>query len=128
MIGPILEAMTTGERLAAVQLTNLSKASRRMLQIWDQLTFCDGVLCRRYEADDSSSMIAQVIVPKALRDEVLADLHEGTLGGHLRVEKTLAWLKEHFNWQDTIRMSVTGVTTVVFVQRERVQHPKPGQP
>ena len=98
MIGPILEAMTTSEKPAAAQLTNLSKASRRMLQIWDQLTLCDGVLCRRYETADSSSAIAQVVVPKALRDEVLADLHEGTLGGHLGVEKTLARLKERFYW------------------------------
>ena len=61
VIGAILEAMTTGEKPAAAQLTNLSKASRRMLQIWDQLTLCDGVLCRRYETATSSSTIAQVV-------------------------------------------------------------------
>ena len=97
-MGQIPEAMTTGEKAAAAQLTNLSKASRRMLQILDRLTLCDGVLCRRYETATSSSTIAQVVVPKALRDEVLADLHEGTLGGHLGVEKTLARLKKRFYW------------------------------
>ena len=98
VIGPILEAMTTGKKPTAAQLINLSKASRRMLHIWDQLTLCDGVMCRRYETADSSSTIAQIVVPKALRDEVLADLHEGTLGGHLGVDKTLARLKERFYW------------------------------
>ena len=98
MIGPILEAVTAGEKPALAQLTNLSKASRRMLQILDQLTLCDGVLCRRYEGADGLNTIAQIVVPKVLRDAVLADLHEGTLGAHLGVDKTLARLKEWFYW------------------------------
>ena len=30
----------------------------------------------------------QVVVPQLLQDEVLTDLHEGELGGHLGMEKT----------------------------------------
>ena len=33
-----------------------------------------------------------------LRDEVLTGLHEGELGGHLEIEKTLDQLKERFHW------------------------------
>ena len=40
----------------------------------------------------------QLVIPEALRAEVLSDLHEGTLGGHLGVDKTLARLKERFYW------------------------------
>ena len=38
------------------------------------------------------------MVPGPLRDEVLTDLHEGELGGHLGMEKTVARLKERFYW------------------------------
>ena len=42
--------------------------------------------------------IAQTVVPQILHEEVLTDLHEGALGGHFGVEKTLARLKERFYW------------------------------
>ena len=69
-----------------------------MLQIWDQLIVHGGVLGRRFETPEGSSTILQTIVPEALRKEVLADLHEGALGGHLGADKTLARLKERFYW------------------------------
>ena len=68
------------------------------MQIWDQLVVCDGILCRRFEVPDGSFTTAQTIVPTALREEILADLHEGALGGHLGADKTLARLKERFYW------------------------------
>lgn len=70
----------------------------RLLQIWEQLMVCDGVLCRRFEAPDGSSAVAQIVVPSALHEEVLSDLHEGVLGGHLGIDKTLTRLKERFYW------------------------------
>ena len=76
----------------------MSRATRRLLQIWDQLTVCDGVLCRRFEATDGRSYVIQLLVPRSLREEVLTDLHEGVLGGHLGVDKTLARVQERFYW------------------------------
>ena len=76
----------------------VSRSNRRLLQIWDQLRICDGVLCRQFEATDGRSAVVQVLVPRRLREQVLTDLHEGSLGGHLGVEKTLARVQEHFYW------------------------------
>ena len=43
-------------------------------------------------------MAVQIVVPKALHGEVLYGLHEGALGGHFGIDKTLARLKERFYW------------------------------
>ena len=58
----------------------------------------NGVLCRLYWEPGGLQSIMQVIVPDALRDEILAELHRGALGGHLGVDKTLTRLKERFYW------------------------------
>ena len=46
----------------------------------------------------NSPGVLQTVIPDALRTEVLADLHEGTAGGHLGADKTLARLRERFYW------------------------------
>ena len=94
----LLQGKESGEKPDADNFENASRSSRRLLQIWEQLMVCDGILCRRFEALDGSPSVVQIVVPEALRDEVLADLHEGALGGHLGVDKTLARLKERFYW------------------------------
>ena len=36
------------------------------------------------------------MIPASLKQEVLADLHEGVVGGHLGADKTLGRLRERF--------------------------------
>lgn len=98
VLGPLLRGKETGEKPTVEQLGCVSQSSRRLLQIWEQLMISDGVLCRRFESPDGSSSVTQIIIPAALREEILTDLHEGTLGGHLGVDKTLAHLKERYYW------------------------------
>ena len=97
-IGPLLRGRGAGERPNPQQLRNVSRESRRLLQLWDQLAVSGGVLCRQYESPDGSCVTLQIIVPCALRREVLAELHAGMGGGHLGTDKTLARLKERFYW------------------------------
>ena len=97
-LGPLLRAKETGSKPSLEQLGGVSRSSRRLLQLWDQLTVSDGGLCRLFETPAGSPPVAQIVVPEALRNEVLYDLHEGALGGHLGVDKTLGRLKERFYW------------------------------
>ena len=98
VLGPLLRGKEAGRKPSIDELGSVSRSSRRLLQIWDQLFVHGGVLSRRFEAPEGSSTTPQTIVPEALRKEVLADLHEGALGGYLGADKTLARLKERFYW------------------------------
>ena len=98
ILGPLLRGQESGKKPSADELGSLSRSSRRLLQIWDQLTVRNGVLCRRFETSEGTSAVTQTIIPEALREEVLTDLHEGALGGHLGIDKTLARLKTRFYW------------------------------
>jgi len=97
-LGPLLRGREAGEKPSPEQLGSLSRSSRHLLQLWEQLVVSEGVLCRQFESADGSSSTLQIVVPTALREEVLSELHEGAVGGHFGFDKTLARLKERFYW------------------------------
>ena len=98
LLGALLRGKEAGDKPSVEQLGAASRASRRLLQLWDQLVVKEGILCRRFESPDGSSAALQIVVPPTLREEVLTDLHEGALGGHLGSDKTLCRLRERFYW------------------------------
>ena len=63
-----------------------------LVQQWDQLVVKEGVLYRRYE-DNQGGEHLQIIAPAIIRQNILKQLHEGILGGHLGEGKTLSRLK-----------------------------------
>ena len=97
-LAPIIRGKESGTRPVPKSSSSMSKSARRLLQIWDQLVVHQGVLCRRMRPMGGSPEILQTVIPKNLQEEVLKDLHEGTVGGHLGIDKTLGRLKERFYW------------------------------
>ena len=99
-LGPLLRGKEAARKQGVEEMQSMSCSSRRLLQIWDQLTVCSGVFYRQFLLPNSSTVILQQLVPRVLREEVLSNLHEGTMGGHLGAGKTLSRLKErpgHYN-------------------------------
>ena len=82
----------------ANEIKAASLSSRRLFQLWDQLAIVDGLLYRQYEQRDGSRVVPQLVVPMSRREEVLRDMHEGVMGGHLGEDKTLARVKERYYW------------------------------
>ena len=72
--------------------------SRRLMQLYDQLVLKQDLLYCTLPSVSSSGLQDKLVVPKALRAEILKELHEGSLGGHLGNDKTLWKLKERFYW------------------------------
>ena len=98
VLGPLIQGKETGVKPGLGSFTPVSKAVRRFLQIWDQLLVHEGVLCRQALPSRGSPGGLQVVIPASLKQEVLADLHEGVVGGHLGADKTLGRLRERFYW------------------------------
>ena len=64
------------------------------------LKVMDGILWQTYEAEDGHSHTLQLIIPKKHRKEIIQELHDGIMGGHLGPEKTHSRLKQRFYWSD----------------------------
>ena len=56
------------------------------------------MVCCAWKKDLEHQNAFQLILPYSLHDEVLKDLHEGAVGGHLGEGKMLGKLKERFYW------------------------------
>jgi hypothetical protein len=48
----------------------------------------DGVLDRHWESADGRTKTAQIVIPRSKVKEVSTEMHEGSSGGHLEVNKT----------------------------------------
>ena len=97
-IGPILTAFQQEQKPSADYLKSQSPHLRKLAQMWDQLRLKDGLLWRSFEDPRTTTTHLQFIVPTAVKDEILEELHAGALGGHLGEDKTLNRLKERFYW------------------------------
>ncbi|KAK3731181.1 hypothetical protein QZH41_019238 [Actinostola sp. cb2023] len=70
---------------------------------WNRLALIDGVLYRRWESDDGQQVRRQLVVPKAMRNDVVTKLHGAKTSGHLGVNKTTTRVKERFYWPNCAR-------------------------
>ena len=97
-IGPVRKAKEDGVRPSLEQMKGKSVETRHLLQLWDHLMLQDGIMYRRFVGTDRQDDRMQLVVPCAMRREILDELHSGAVGGHLGAEKTLSKLKERFYW------------------------------
>ena len=95
-IGPIFQAIVIGERPDRDISQAWSRESRTLLQQWGMLVIKHDVLWRRFSDGKGDSL--QLVLPSKLQTDVIRDLHEGAVSGHLGEEKVLSQLKERFYW------------------------------
>ena len=101
-VGFVLRAMEKGEKPRYNLLKTKSLEARLLVR---KLEVIDGVLWRRFEDDRGRGSYTQLVVPRALRDGVLGELHAGVVGGHLGEAgghlgeaKVLDQLRRRFYW------------------------------
>ena len=58
-------------------------------QLWSQLTMVDGVVCRQYRPGPTEDIVTVPIIPIALRQSMLRQVHDAPGSGHLGIDKTL---------------------------------------
>ena len=74
----------------------LSKPVLELLRQWDRLTEVDGLLYRRIHRPDGEEGVHQLLLPEALRKDILHQLHQGH--GHQGVERTTELVRERCYW------------------------------
>ena len=97
-IGPLLLAMEAGVKPDLSTVQSYTIEGRRLFQLWDQLYVHKDILWRRFENKDGRESIAQLVVPRVARENILSEIHSSLTSAHLGEQKTLSRLKERFYW------------------------------
>ena len=99
VIGPVFKSKLQNVHPPDSELKALSKSTRRLYQIWNQLVIHENRLYRQYQkTNNDDSVILQLIVPESKREQVLTEMHGGAMSGHLGEEKTFARICQRFYW------------------------------
>ncbi|KAF7648018.1 hypothetical protein LDENG_00163380 [Lucifuga dentata] len=98
-IAPIRMWMeANGERPPWVTVSPCSPATKMYWSQWKQLYIRDGILVRRFYCLDATQFYPQVVLPCVFRPDVMRQMHEGQVGGHFGVERTVARLQTRYFW------------------------------
>ena len=97
-IGFVLKARENDDKPTSQQVKGMSLTVRRLCQLWDRLKCQDGQLWRIYDDGAGKNERMQLVVPSSLRKEILHEIHQGVVSGHLGEQKMLDQIKERFYW------------------------------
>ncbi len=79
-------------------LTAASMEVRHYALCWDALEMKSGILCRKFDKQNGTGSFSQMIVPRSLRNDVLHQMHNSLLSGHLGQKKTKEKILQKYYW------------------------------
>ena len=109
-IGPILSAKVTGIKPSSQDMVTCSQATRHYWILWDSLVVYDGILLKSF------------IVPLSMRKEVLFQMHNSLVSGHLGCKKTKEKILQRFYWyslKDEVVLHIQKCDTCAADKRPR---------
>ena len=97
-IGPFVAAKLEGKRPSSQDMVTHSPATRHYWIIWDSLRLQDGILMKKFLKQDGTGEYQQFMVPRSMRREVLHQMHDSLISGHLGCKKTKQKILQRFYW------------------------------
>ena len=97
-IGPIYLAVEKGEKPALEVRRTFNSETQALVARWNQLRIQAGLLYRAVIPPWQTRTIMQLVLPRSLRTEVLHQLHDLRVVGHLGIQRTVARVQQRFYW------------------------------
>ena len=97
-ISSVLKWKESGNWPFGQEVCLASAATRHYWNCWDLLQVENGVLMRRFVRQDATGDHLQFVVPRSMHSEILQQVHNSLLGGHLGQKKTREKVLQRFYW------------------------------
>jgi len=125
-IGPILKWFESGSRPEGTEVCASSPATRHYWNYWHSLFLKEDVLFRKFMKRDCTDEYMQFIVPRCMKQDVLYQMHNALLSGHLGKKKTEQKVLHNFYWyglKEDVKLWVTQCDVCAAVKAPP-KHPK----
>ncbi len=80
------------------EVCSTSPETRHYWLYWNSLEVHDRIVYKKVHAHNNKESTWQLLVPKAVRDKVLSDMHCSVLAGHLGRKKTAEKILQRYYW------------------------------
>jgi len=97
-IGPVMGWFHAGKKPYGPEVCAASLGSRHYWNCWDSLVMKDNVLYRKFCKKNGTGEYLQLLVPSPMKNEVMYQMHNVTMSGHLGKKKTREKVLQHFYW------------------------------
>ena len=97
-LAPVITALEAGQKPSKDERKTYREETLSLVSQWERLSLRDGLLYRRYEPPTPLPPIWQLVLPAELRKEVLHQLHDLRVTGHLGIRRTVHRLQQRFHW------------------------------
>ena len=97
-IEPVFKWKLEGKLPSGNLLSASSAAVRHYVLCWDALVIVNGLLCRKFDRKNGTGSFMQLVTPKCLQKDVLYQMHNGLLAGHMGQRKTKEKLLQKYYW------------------------------
>ena len=95
---PIILAMENKVKPANPRRFTFNAETQALASRWEQLRLRDGLLYRRVQRPWTQAVVMQLVLPAVLRVQVLHELHDLRVTGHLGIQRTVARVQQRFYW------------------------------
>ena len=97
-ISTVLRGELSNTKPSSQEMTVKSPAARHYWILWDSLVLQDGLLCKKFTKKDGTGQYLQFIVPSTMKKEVLYQMHDSLVSGHMGYKKTKEKTLQRFYW------------------------------
>ena len=97
-IGPIRQWQKQETRPDRKEIETNSPATRHYWFLWGSLKIIDGLLYKEFHKHDDTGHYYQLLTPRKMKEDVLKQMHNSIVSGHLGNKKTKEKIKQRFYW------------------------------
>ena len=81
-------------------MENKIPATRHYWHLWDAIEIREGLLFKKFHRKDGIEIYTQLLVPFEIKNEVLKNMHNSVMSGHLGKKKTKGKLSQRYYWYE----------------------------